>query len=168
MQLCHTTICVATHYNTLQHTAAHCSTLQHTATHCNTLQHTTTRCVWASNGGKGHRPSATVLCVLLCCSVFQCVAVSVVVCCSMLQCVTVCQVTVCCSVLRALQYDAAVSRLQTRRCSVLQCVSECRMQCIVTCTSGFIGHCTSCAPFFILRRRVLTSFNTVAESSAAR
>ena len=33
---------VATHCNTLQHTAAHCNTLQHTASHCNTLQHTAT------------------------------------------------------------------------------------------------------------------------------
>jgi len=31
---------IATHCNTLQHTATHCNTLQHTATHCNTLQHT--------------------------------------------------------------------------------------------------------------------------------
>jgi len=30
---------LATHCNTLQHTATHCNTLQHTATHCNTLQH---------------------------------------------------------------------------------------------------------------------------------
>jgi len=33
---------MATHCNTLQHTATHCNTLQHTATHCNTLQHTAT------------------------------------------------------------------------------------------------------------------------------
>jgi len=35
---------LATHCNTLQHTATHCNTLQHTATHCNTLQHTATHC----------------------------------------------------------------------------------------------------------------------------
>jgi len=35
---------IATHCNTLQHTASHCITLQHTATHCNTLQHTATHC----------------------------------------------------------------------------------------------------------------------------
>jgi len=36
---------LATHCNTLQHTATHCeSVLQHTATHCNTLQHTATHC----------------------------------------------------------------------------------------------------------------------------
>ena len=33
---------LATHCNTLQHTATHCNTLQHTATHCNTLQHNAT------------------------------------------------------------------------------------------------------------------------------
>jgi len=32
---------IATHCNTLQHTATYCNTLQHTTTHCNTLQHTT-------------------------------------------------------------------------------------------------------------------------------
>ena len=35
-------VTLATHCNTLQHTATHCNTLQHTATHCNTLQHTAT------------------------------------------------------------------------------------------------------------------------------
>ena len=35
---------IATHCNTLQHTATHCNTLQHTVTHCNTLQHTATHC----------------------------------------------------------------------------------------------------------------------------
>jgi len=56
-------VVMATHCNTLQHTATHCNTLQHTvfitrcevdmrhgdtlqhtATHCNTLQHTATHC----------------------------------------------------------------------------------------------------------------------------
>ena len=36
-------VCVATHCNTLQHTATHCK-LQHTAKHCNALQHTATHC----------------------------------------------------------------------------------------------------------------------------
>ena len=36
---------IATHCNTLQHTATHCNALQHTATHCNTLQHTATHCI---------------------------------------------------------------------------------------------------------------------------
>ena len=36
-------ITIATHCNTLQHTATHCKTLQHTATHCNTLHHTATQ-----------------------------------------------------------------------------------------------------------------------------
>ena len=31
---------IATHCNTLQHTASQCNTLQHTASHCTTLQHT--------------------------------------------------------------------------------------------------------------------------------
>jgi len=39
---------VATHCNTLQHTAAQCNTLQHIATHCNTLQHTATHLVVVS------------------------------------------------------------------------------------------------------------------------
>jgi len=33
---------IATHCNTLPHTATHCNTLQHTAERCSTLQHTTT------------------------------------------------------------------------------------------------------------------------------
>ena len=37
---------IATHCNTLQHTATHSTgaCLQHTAAHCNTLQHTATHC----------------------------------------------------------------------------------------------------------------------------
>jgi len=35
---------IATHCDTLQHTAPHCNTLQHTATHRNTPQHTVTHC----------------------------------------------------------------------------------------------------------------------------
>jgi len=38
------TAALATHCNTLQHTATHCTTLQHIATHCNTLEHTATHC----------------------------------------------------------------------------------------------------------------------------
>jgi len=35
---------LATHCNTLQHTATHCNTLQHTVTYCNTLPHIVTHC----------------------------------------------------------------------------------------------------------------------------
>jgi len=40
--------CLATHCNTLQHTATYCNILlklQHTATYCNALQHTATHCI---------------------------------------------------------------------------------------------------------------------------
>ena len=36
---CNTLQHTATHYNTLQHSATHYNTLRHSATHCNTLQH---------------------------------------------------------------------------------------------------------------------------------
>jgi len=49
-----------------------------------------------------------ILCVAVCCSVLQCVAVCVAVCCSVLKCVAVC---------------AAVY------CTVLQCVSVCAAVC---------------------------------------
>ena len=35
---------IATHCNTLQHTATQCNTMQHTAQHCNPLQHTAANC----------------------------------------------------------------------------------------------------------------------------
>ena len=41
---CNTLQHTATHYNTLQHSATPCNTLQHTATHCNTLHHTASYC----------------------------------------------------------------------------------------------------------------------------
>jgi len=37
---------IATHCNTLNHTATHCNTLHHTAPHCTTLQHTATQVNW--------------------------------------------------------------------------------------------------------------------------
>jgi len=44
LKLTAVTAITATQCNTVQHTAAHYNTLQHTATHCNTLQHTATHC----------------------------------------------------------------------------------------------------------------------------
>ena len=66
--------------NTLYHTAPHCTTLQHTAACCSMLE-----CVAVCRGLLVGVSSCMlqVLCVAVCCRVFQCVAV----CCSMLQCV---------------------------------------------------------------------------------
>ena len=42
---CNTLQHSATHCTTLQHTFQHCSTMQHTAWHCNTLHHTASHCI---------------------------------------------------------------------------------------------------------------------------
>jgi len=116
---------IATHCNTLQHTAAHCITLQHTAAHCSTLQHTAAHCRTLQHTAAQfntpphtatHCNTLTRLSVAGCCSQLATQLTITIdyradfrefVCFSMLQCVAVC-----CSVLQCV----AVC------CSVLQCV----------------------------------------------
>jgi len=121
---------VATHRNTLQHTATQCNTMQHTVIHCNKLQHTSRHfipkgcrlqisrielipmviAVSRDLSSTNCRAMCCVLqCVAVCCSVLQCVAVCcsvlqhVAVCCSALQCVAVC-----CSVLQNVSTSVCV------------------------------------------------------------
>ena len=56
--------CIIIHCNTLQHIATHCNTLQHNTWHV-TMRHVTMTC-----HNEAH------VCVAVCCSVLQCVAVS--------------------------------------------------------------------------------------------
>ena len=57
---------LATHCNTLQHTATHCNTLQRTATHCNTRTSCACHDLPCTHGHPYVR-------VAVCCSVLQCV-----------------------------------------------------------------------------------------------
>ena len=74
------------HCYTLQHTATHCNTLQHTATHCNTQKRNATRDCMDQIRRRMERIIFSIpcgenvlfislLCVAVCCSVLQCVAV---------------------------------------------------------------------------------------------
>jgi len=152
------------------YTAAHCNILQHTATRCNTLQHTATHrfvpddCkLQIKEQSLLHSKASNVkifdvtleqvdICVSVCCSVLQCVAIKetgfhtkasnvklfditleqvdmcVAVCCSVSQCVAVC-----CNQRKGFSYESL--KCKTLRCharvgghvccSVLQCVAVC-------------------------------------------
>jgi len=82
----------ATTRNTTLCTAPHCNTLQHTATHCNTLHRTTTRydaameLVNSPISAFAVSTASVVLCVAVCCIVLQSVSQCVVLCCNMPQC----------------------------------------------------------------------------------
>jgi len=99
----------AIHYNTLQHTATRCNTLQHIATHLLSTRESVSRsrlpapgnavpqfqfeALWQVCSPRSQRPWQH-LCVAVCCSVLQCVVVSVLQCvavyCGVLWCVAVC------------------------------------------------------------------------------
>jgi len=143
-----------THHNALQHTATLQDWMQHTATHCNTLQHTATL---QEHSARPSHLQADIFksqlaiqvtelhdfvlqCVVVCCSVLQCVAVCyiqcVAVCCSAryasdwraCHCVAVCCSvlhSVCCSVLQCVAVWCSVLQCVAVCCSVLQCVAVC-------------------------------------------
>jgi len=86
-------------------------------------------------------------CVVVCCSVLQCVAAFWRVCCSVLQCVAVyrrvlARVVVCCSVLQSAVMCCSVSQCVAMCCRKLQRVDACCnvLVCVAACCSKYIAN----------------------------